>query len=180
MKKWLLLLLILLCGGAGVGTVWTDSVLAPEREAVRVAEEKVTAAAHERAKQVPDLCRELKSFSSKEAATRLEAEELAQAILAAKTVKDMQESNEKLSGDIGTLLLAAENYSYLTARVEFQDVKMSLAAAQNRLTVARAAYNRAADAYNGTLRKFPISFFAEILGYESAERMGRLQNVAKE
>ena len=179
MKK-LFLFLLLLCGVAGAGVVWTDSTLAPEWERVLAAEENVTAAAHARAQCVPDLCRELKNFSSKEAMTRLEAEELAKTVLAAKTVKDLREANEKLSADIGTLLLAAENYSYLTAREEFQDVQTSVAAAENRLTVARAAYNRAADAYNGTLRKFPISIFAGCLGYESAERMSRLHSGVSE
>ena len=179
MKK-IFLFLVFLCVCAGACAIWTDSVLAPERDAVLAAEGKVTAAAHERAACVPDLCRELKSFSSKEATTRLEAEETAKAILAAKTVKDMIESNEKLSADIGTLLLAADDYTYLTAREEFQDVKTSLAAAENRLTVARAAYNRAVDTYNGSLRKFPLSLFANLLGYEYAERMGRRQSALKE
>ncbi len=179
MKK-LFLFLLLLCVGAGAGFLRVDSVLSPEKKALAAAEEKVVAAARARAEYVPDLCRELKSFSSNEAATRQEAEEAAQAILAVKTVKEMREPNEKLSSAVGTLLLASDRYTYLTAREEFRELKTSLAAAENQLTVSRAAYNRAADAYNGTLRKFPVSLFGDLLGYESAERMGRLQTGVSE
>lgn len=60
MKK-LILFLLLLCVGAGAGFLWADSVLAPEKEALAAAEEKVVAAARVRAEYVPDLCRELGS-----------------------------------------------------------------------------------------------------------------------
>ena len=174
MKKILFLLLICVaCLGGGL--FYTASVLSPYRVDVETSWTAVHEAAAARAKSVPELCRELKAFSSKEADIRKEAEEAAVTVISAENMKQMAEPNETLSADIGRLLLAAENYSYLTSREDFKNLTIELEAAENRLAVTRAAYNRAADAYNAELRKFPISAFAGILGDEPAQRMGRIQ-----
>ncbi len=72
-------------------------------------------------------------------------------------------------------MLAAESYTYLMAREDFRSLLKELEAAENRLAVTRAAYNRAADAYNAELRKFPVSAFAKLLGDEPVARIGRIQ-----
>ena len=174
MKK-ILFLLIVCAACLGGGLFYTASVLSPYRVDVETSWTAVHEAAAARAKLVPDLCRELKAFSSKEATIRKEAEESAVTVISAENAKQMAEPNDILSSDIGKLVLAAESYTYLMARDDFRSLLKELEAAENRLAVTRAAYNRAADAYNAELRKFPISVFAGILGDEPAQRMGRIQ-----
>lgn len=174
MKK-ILFLLIVCAAVLGGGLFYTASQLTPYRADVDASWSVVHEAAAARAKLVPDLCRELKAFSSKEATIRKEAEEAAVTVISAENAKQMAAPNDILSSDIGKLVLAAESYTYLMARDDFRSLLKELEAAENRLAVTRAAYNRAADAYNAELRKFPVSAFGKLLGDEPVARIGRLK-----
>ena len=90
-------------------------------------------------------------------ATRLTKEELAA----------FQAAQGELSQALGRLLALAENYPNLKANENFRDLQAQLEGTENRIAVARNAFNDAAKAYNILIRKFPNNLVAGLFGFGS-------------
>lgn len=76
-----------------------------------------------------------------------------------------QAAQGELSQALGRLLALAENYPDLKASQNFRDLQAQLEGTENRITVARNAFNEAAKAYNILIRKFPNNIVAGIFGF---------------
>jgi LemA protein len=63
------------------------------------------------------------------------------------------------------LLALAENYPNLKANENFRDLQAQLEGTENRIAVARNAFNEAAKAYNILIRKFPNNLVAALFGF---------------
>lgn len=80
-------------------------------------------------------------------------------------MQQFQEAQAGLSQSLGRLLLVAENYPELKANASFRDLQAQLEGTENRISTERNRYNDIVTSYNKSVRKFPASFFAKILGF---------------
>ena len=65
------------------------------------------------------------------------------------------------------LIIAIENYPQLTATKEFGELRVELAGAENRITVARGRYIKTVQEYNVLARSFPTNLTAMVFGYKT-------------
>ena len=77
-----------------------------------------------------------------------------------------QASQGELSQALGRLLAVTENYPDLKADKNFRDLQEQLEGTENRITVARNAFNEAAQDYNRMIRLFPNNIVASIFGFQ--------------
>ena len=77
-----------------------------------------------------------------------------------------QEAQGELSKALGRLLAVAENYPDLKANENFRDLQSQLEGTENRIAVARNAFNTAAKDYNVHIRRFPNNIIAGWFGFE--------------
>lgn len=76
-----------------------------------------------------------------------------------------QQAQGELTQALGRLLALAENYPDLKANENFRDLQAQLEGTENRIAVARNAFNEAAKTYNILIRKFPNNIVAGIFGF---------------
>jgi LemA protein len=76
-----------------------------------------------------------------------------------------QAAQGELSQALGRLLALAENYPNLKANENFRDLQAQLEGTENRIAVARNAFNEAAKAYNILIRKFPNNLVTGLFGF---------------
>lgn len=76
-----------------------------------------------------------------------------------------QAAQGELSQALGRLLALAENYPDLKASQNFRDLQAQLEGTENRIAVARNAFNEAARVYNVLIRKFPNNIVAGMFGF---------------
>ena len=72
----------------------------------------------------------------------------------------------QMTSALSRLMVVAENYPALTATKEFGELRVELAGAENRITVARGRYIKAVEAYNILSRQFPSNLTAMLFGYK--------------
>ena len=77
-----------------------------------------------------------------------------------------QASQGELSQALGRLLAVTENYPDLKADKNFRDLQEQLEGTENRITVARNAFNESAKVYNRLIRLFPNNIVASIFGFQ--------------
>ena len=77
-----------------------------------------------------------------------------------------QTSQGELSQALGRLLAVTENYPDLKADKNFRDLQEQLEGTENRITVARNAFNESAKEYNRLIRLFPNNIVASIFGFQ--------------
>ncbi|KVD83368.1 hypothetical protein WI88_16725 [Burkholderia ubonensis] len=71
----------------------------------------------------------------------------------------------QLTTSLSRLLVVSENYPQLKSDANFRDLQAQLEGTENRIAVARNRYIRSVQAYNTTVRSFPINLTARALGY---------------
>ena len=82
-------------------------------------------------------------------------------------VKAYQKAQDNLSRAVAnTIKVTVERYPELTATQGFRDLQTQLEGTENRITVERGKFNEAVQKYNVSLRRFPTSLLAGILGFE--------------
>lgn len=77
-----------------------------------------------------------------------------------------QQSQGELSQALGRLLAVTENYPQLKAVQGFQDLQVQLEGTENRISVARNDFNKAASDYNARIQTFPTNITAGIFGFD--------------
>ena len=70
-------------------------------------------------------------------------------------LKRFQEMQGTLSGALQRLMAVSENYPDLKSNKSFQELRVQLEGAENRIAVERKRYNETVQAYNTTIRQFP-------------------------
>ena len=66
----------------------------------------------------------------------------------------------------GAIKVTVERYPELTATQGFRDLQVQLEGTENRIAVERGKFNEAVQKYNTSLRRFPASLIAGMLGFE--------------
>ena len=81
-------------------------------------------------------------------------------------IAQFQEAQQQLSGALSRLLVSVERYPELKANTNFRDLQAQLEGTENRFSTERMRFNKAAQGYNTSLRKFPTSIIASIGGFD--------------
>lgn len=75
----------------------------------------------------------------------------------------------ELSGALSRLLVTVENYPELKANENFLQLQAQLERTENRISVERKKFNESVQQYNTTIKKFPASFLAGMLGFKEKQ-----------
>lgn len=81
-------------------------------------------------------------------------------------VAQFQQAQQQLSGALSRLLATVEDYPELQANQNFRDLQTQLEGTENRISTERMRFNEAISSYNTSIRQFPRSLFAGMLGFE--------------
>lgn len=81
-------------------------------------------------------------------------------------MKEFQAAQGELSSALGRLIAIQENYPDLKANENFRDLQVQLEGTENRINEARNTYNKAVQAYNLKIRRFPNSLLSGVFGFE--------------
>lgn len=79
-------------------------------------------------------------------------------------MKRFQESQATLGGALQRLMAVTENYPNLKSNAAFQDLRVQLEGAENRIANERMKYNEVVKEYNTTIRVFPNNLIAGFAG----------------
>jgi hypothetical protein len=173
MKKslWIVLAVV------AVLAVWGYSVyngLVEKEEAVHGAWSNVETQYQRRSDLIPNLVNTVKGYAAHERQTlaavvdarskatsmNVDADDLTPERLAA-----FQQAQEGVRSALGRLIAVAENYPDLKANSNFQELQAQLEGTENRIAVARTAFNEKTQAYNVAVRRFPANLVAGILSF---------------
>ncbi len=80
------------------------------------------------------------------------------------TMKRFQESQATLGGALQRLMMVTENYPDLKSNQSFQDLRVQLEGAENRIAAERRRYNETVRDYNTYIRQFPANIIAGVAG----------------
>ena len=79
-------------------------------------------------------------------------------------LKRFQELQGSLGGALQRLMAVSENYPDLKSNKSFQELRVQLEGAENRIAVERKRYNETVQAFNTTIRQFPTNLVAGFAG----------------
>ncbi len=187
MKKGTLITLVVLAAIALV-VIWgfgQYNNLVTQEESVESAWSQVENQYQRRLDLVPNLVNTVKGYAAHEQNTFtavVEARTKATSIqlnvndLSEENLKAFENAQNELSSALGRLIAISEAYPELKANENFLKLQDQLEGTENRITVARNAFNEAARSYNTMVRRFPANIIAGICGFskkpyfEAAER----------
>ena len=79
-------------------------------------------------------------------------------------LKRFQEMQGSLGGALQRLMAVSENYPDLKSNKSFQELRVQLEGAENRIAVERKRYNETVKEFNTTIRQFPTNLVAGFVG----------------
>ncbi len=82
------------------------------------------------------------------------------------TIRNFEQVQGQLGSALSRLLVSVERYPELTATQNFRDLQNQLEGTENRIATERMRFNQTAQEYNTSIRRFPTSMFAGLLGFE--------------
>ncbi|MDP3511979.1 MAG: LemA family protein [Sulfuritalea sp.] len=146
-------------------------------EAVAAAWSEVLNQYKRRADLIPNLVSVVQGYASheKEVLTRVTAARASVAGIKAtpELINDpeafakFQKAQSELGGALSRLLVVAENYPQLKADANFRDLQAQVEGTENRITVARNRYIKTVQEYNVSVRTFPNSLTASVMGWKT-------------
>lgn len=77
-----------------------------------------------------------------------------------------EQAQSGVSSALSRLLVAIEKYPDIQFSKDFQDMRVQLEGTENRIAVARNAFNECAQTYNTIIRRFPNNLLASMFGFE--------------
>jgi LemA protein len=176
----ILLGLLVLFGGCNTynGMVNAD-------EDVENAWSKVQSAYQRRADLIPNLVSTVKGVANFEKSTLqavVEARAKATSMnidptnITPEKLAEFQQAQNGITQTLGRLMVISEQYPDLKANQSFLELQSQLEGTENRIKVARDAYNDVATAYNKKVRRFPNSLFAGMFGFQQKTQFQAEQN----
>jgi LemA protein len=156
--------------GCGYNTIQTQD------EAVKAAWSDVVNQYQRRADLIPNLVATVKGYAAHEQSVLVgvtEARARATSIQLTPEMLDdpeavakFQAAQGELTGALKSLLMVTENYPNLKADQNFRDLQAQLEGTENRIAVSRNRYIETVQAFNGTVRRFPVNLTAMMFGYK--------------
>ena len=151
---------------------------------IQINDEAVTAAWSEvlnqykrRADLIPNLVSVVQGYASHEKDVLTRVTEARASVAGMKATPELindpaafakfQKAQSELGGALSRLLLVAENYPNLKADANFRDLQAQVEGTENRITVARNRYIKSVQEYNISVRTFPNSLTASVMGWKT-------------
>jgi LemA protein len=163
-------LLGLALSGCGYNTIQTQD------EAVKAAWSEVVNQYQRRADLIPNLVNTVKGFAAQEQAVLIGVTEARARATSIQVTPEMlndpaalakfQAAQGELTGALKSLLVVVERYPDLKSDQNFRDLQAQLEGTENRISVARNRYIESVQAFNGTVRRFPVNLTAMIFGHD--------------
>jgi LemA protein len=144
--------------------------LVVKRNQVRNVFATVDALLKKRYDLIPNLVAAVKGYMQHERGTLERLTELrAQAMNKSLPPDEAVRLNNQMSGLLGGLRVAFENYPDLKANQNFLQLQASLNEQEEQISAGRRAYNAAVTAYNNAVQSFPLNLIAAMFGFRTAE-----------
>ena len=138
-------------------------------ESVKSAWSNVETQYQRRADLIPNLVSTVKGYASHEESTLtavIDARSKATSVnismdeLTPEKLAEYQKAQSAVTSALGRLIAVSENYPDLKANQNFLELQAQLEGTENRISVARKAFNDATNVYNVQVRKFPANIVA--------------------
>ncbi len=159
------LLVVLL--GIGIWFGLSYNTLVKKEERVRSAWSQVESNIQRKADLLPQLYNVVQRYMEHEKELYEKVARLRSSALAQKNA-DPAAAN-RLKGEVDALALrlfaVAERYPELRSSEQFLQLQSQIEGSENRINIARMAYNEAVRDYNGYLRSFPANIVASVAGF---------------
>lgn len=130
-----------------------------------------------RADLVPNLVSTVKGFAEQEKDVLLSVVEARnkatsvqitpETVNSAEALNKFSQAQAQLGGALGRLLVTVERYPDIKSGKNFLELQTQLEGSENRISVARKRYIDSVRNYNLSVRKFPASYIANIMGFRS-------------
>ena len=120
-----------------------------------------------RADLIPNLVNTVRGYASHEEQVFADVANARSRLLGATTPEGQMEANQGLDSALGRLLAISEAYPELKADTSFIRLQDELAGTENRIATERMRFNESVQAWNTTIRRFPMNMVASILGREA-------------
>ena len=143
--------------------------LASSYEAVQEKQSAVDVAMQRRVDLIPNLVATVKSATNHETEVFTALAEARSAYGKASTVDEKSKANSQVSEALRQFNVYVESYPQLKSSEQYTTLMDQLEGSENRISVARDAYNSEARSYNSRIRRFPGNIFAGIFGYDTVE-----------
>jgi LemA protein len=172
MKKLILFAIVVLCSMTSCSTY---NNMVTMDEAVKSAWSNVETQYQRRADLIPNLVATVKGCASHEQNTlqavvdaRSKATSVSVSLdeLTPENIAQFQQAQSAVTSALGRLIAVAENYPDLKANQNFLELQAQLEGTENRITVARTAFNHATQQYNVQVRRFPANLIAMLFGFD--------------
>lgn len=150
----------------GIWGVGQYNGLVGRDETVNEAAAQIDVMLQRRADLIPNVVETVKGYTQHEESVLKELAEARAKLSGAQTMSEKSEADKELTGALSRLLVVVENYPELKADKGFQDLRVELEGAENRIQVVRSDYNKAATEFNRKLRSFPTNIIGKMLGFE--------------
>jgi LemA protein len=173
MRKWsaaVLAILVLCLSGCGYNRIQQQD------EEVKAAWSEVLSQYQRRADLIPNLVNTVKGYAAQEQRVLVEVTEARARVGSIQVTPEIlnnpelfqkfQAAQNQLSAALKSLFAVTENYPQLKSDQNFRDLQSQIEGTENRIAVARNRYIQAVQAYNVTVRSFPINLTAKIFGYQ--------------
>lgn len=80
--------------------------------------------------------------------------------------QQFEAAQQGLTSALSRLLVVVERYPELKANQNFLELQSQLEGTENRIAVERGRYNETAQSFNETVRRFPASLIAGMMGFK--------------
>lgn len=146
-----------------------------KEEGVNAAWSNVETQYQRRSDLIPNLVNTVKGYAAHESQTLGEVTEarakatsinLSAGELTPERLAQFQQAQADVRSALGRLIAVAESYPDLKANQNFLELQAQLEGTENRITVSRQDFNRAAESFNRTVRRFPTNLVAGLFGFE--------------
>lgn len=172
MKKWIWIGVVAL---VAIFCYTSYNGLVTKEEGLDSAWSNVETQYQRRADLIPNLVNTVKGYAAHESQTLesvTEARTKATSInltldeLTPETLAAYQQAQNDVRSALGRLIAVAEQYPDLKANQNFIELQAQLEGTENRISVARKAFNEEAQRYNTAVRRFPGNLIAGLFGFD--------------
>jgi LemA protein len=175
-----LVILVVLCAGAGCSYVGRRNDMVTMQEAIKSSWAQVDVALERRADLIPNLVATVKGYATHEEKAIADVANARAGLMGAKTPQDRIAANDQLSSTLSRLLVIVENYPNLKANENFIRLQDELSGTENRISVERRKYNDTVQRYNTYIQLFPNSLVAGMSGFQRNDAYFKAEGAARE
>lgn len=118
---------------------------------------------------IPQLVETVKGYAKHEKETLAKVVELRNQAIAASSIDDKVDANNKLSGLLSGLRVTLEAYPELKANQNFMQLQEEMSDIENKLAAVRRYFNSTTKELNNAVQSFPSNIIASIFGFKKAE-----------